>query len=56
MLTAIRVTNLGEILPFGPLLGYFLGENLFCCRYYKSSGQVGCRCFELLNLALIKIF
>ncbi len=24
-----RVTSLGEILPFGPLLGYFLGENCF---------------------------
>ncbi len=42
-----RVTSFGEILPFGPLLGYFLGENMFCCRYFKSSGEVGCRCFEL---------
>ncbi len=34
-----RVTRLGEILPFGLLfkgLGYFLSENIICCRYFKS--------------------
>jgi hypothetical protein len=30
------VTSLGEILPFGLLLGYFLGENMFCYRNFKS--------------------
>jgi hypothetical protein len=44
-----KVTSLGEISPFGLLLGYFLGENMFYYINFKSSGEVGYRCFELLN-------